>query len=198
MKVTPRHDKFIQAIAMSPVHIISTMRMRDSYEIDKDDKGKVTVKKLGVAPKQRDGFEYEFTCTLMLDGLSHAATAQKDNTHIFENDPMTILTEEHGRKIIQWANSGDAPVPRKTFERTEEDKEISGSVTKDVELQDKKDAIASLVKSLIDSGTSKETVTEAVKKWHIVNGKGSANYNSIKDITVAQSVLSELESLMNK
>lgn len=197
-KISPRHDKFIQAIAMSPIHVISTMRSKDQYEVDKDDKGKVTVRKLGVAPKQREGFEYEFTCTFMLDGITHTATAQKDNTHIFENDPMAILTEEHGRKIIRWANSGEAPIPKKTFERTDDDKEISGSVTDDIALSDKKEEIASLVKSLIESGVSKEIVTEAVKKNHVVNGKGSANYNSIKDITVAQNVLSELETLMNK
>lgn len=56
-KVTPRHQKFINAIADSPIHIIATMRGKDQYEMVKDDKtGKATVQKLGVGAKQRDGF----------------------------------------------------------------------------------------------------------------------------------------------
>ena len=55
-KVTPRHNKFINAIADSPIHIIATMRGKDQYEVSKDDRGKTSVQKLGVGAKQRDGF----------------------------------------------------------------------------------------------------------------------------------------------
>jgi len=36
-KVTPRHNKFIEAIADSPLHIIATMRGKDQYEMEKED-----------------------------------------------------------------------------------------------------------------------------------------------------------------
>ena len=65
--ITPRHQRFINAIADSPIHVIATMRGKDQYEMVKDDRGKATVQKLGVGAKQRDGFEYEFTCTFLLD-----------------------------------------------------------------------------------------------------------------------------------
>ena len=107
-KVTPRHNRFINAIADSPIHIIATMRGKDQYEVEKDDRGKTSVKKLGVGAKQRDGFEYEFTATFLIDQKSNMAEVQKDNTHIFENEGAVKLTQEHGKKIIQWANSGDA------------------------------------------------------------------------------------------
>ena len=83
-------------MAYSPIHIISTMRGKDQYELDKDDRGKVTVKKLGVGAKQRDGFEYYFTTTFLIDRDSHMAKCEKDNTHIFENEGTTILDESHG------------------------------------------------------------------------------------------------------
>ena len=92
-KVTPRHDAFINKLATSPIHLIATMRGKDQYEIEKDDRGKTSVKKLGVGAKQRDGFEYEFTCTFTVDQKTHMAEPQKDNTHIFENDNATLLTE---------------------------------------------------------------------------------------------------------
>lgn len=111
MKVTPRHNRFINSIADSPIHIIATMRGKDQYETSKDDRGKVTVQKLGVGAKQRDGFEYEFTCTFLLDQKTNTAEVEKDNTHLFENIGPKVLDENDGRKIYQWANSGEGYTP---------------------------------------------------------------------------------------
>lgn len=113
-RITPRHQKFIEAISNSPIHIIATMRGKDQYEMVKDEKtGKSAVQKLGVGAKQRDGFEYEFTCTFLIDQKTNAAETQKDNTHIFEGQGSTILTEKHGEEIIKWANSGEKRTTKK-------------------------------------------------------------------------------------
>lgn len=189
--MTPRHDKFISAIANSPIHIIATMRGKDQYEVEKDDRGKVSVKKLGVGAKQREGFEYEFTSTFMLDRDTNLAKAQKDNTHIFEDDPMVKLTEEHGQRIIEWANSGEGYTPRVIVS---DDKVVIDEEA----LKDKKDEISTLVNSLKECGVDRETISEAIKMHHKVNGKSSANYNSIKIVDVADDVLSELNKLIVK
>lgn len=109
-KVTPRHDKFITAIADSPIHVIATMRGKDQYEMEKEG-GKTTVKKLGVGARQRDGFEYEFTVTFNIDQKTNMSSVQKDNTHLFEDEGDIILSEKHGSKIIDWANSGEGYTP---------------------------------------------------------------------------------------
>lgn len=106
-KVTPRHDKFIQAIANTKMHVIATMRGKDQYEIEKGDK--LNVKKLGVGARQRDGFEYEFTSTFSLD--TAFAQSQKDNTHIFENKGRFRMSEADGEALIDWANSGEGFTP---------------------------------------------------------------------------------------
>ena len=110
-KVTPRHNKFIEKIADSEIHIIATMRGKDQYEMEKSDSGRVTVKKLGVGSRQREGFEYEFTATFLIDQASHMSTVQKDNTHKFENEGAVLLSEKHGTALIRWANSGDGYTP---------------------------------------------------------------------------------------
>ena len=122
-KVTPRHQKFINAIADSPIHIIATMRGKDQYEMNKDEKGRTQVQKLGVGAKQREGFEYEFTCSFLIDQKTNTCEVQKDNTHIFEHESSILLTEEHGKRIIQWADSGEGytPVVRKDEEETSAD-----------------------------------------------------------------------------
>jgi hypothetical protein len=179
-KVTPRHNKFIEALADSPVHVIATMRGKDQYEVEKDDRGKTSVKKLGVGAKQRDGFEYEFTCTFLIDQKTHMAEAQKDNTHIFEGEVSTLLNESYGEKIIKWANSGEGytPVVRKDA-NVEENTDV---------LKDLKKEIVALCTAL--GGTKNETLMTTLKEF-----EPSGNPNKIKDFVTANLVLDALKNL---
>ena len=194
-KITPRHDKFIDTLAFSPIHIIATMKGKDQYEIDKDDRGKVSVKKLGVGAKQREGFEYNFTCTFLLDRDSHMARCEKDNTHIFEREGDTILTETFGEKIIQWANSGEG-INAKVKQFAENINSTGeGVITQENLLADKISEIKSLTTALTGIGVDRESIATAIKKYHTVNGKPSANFNSVKDVDVANNIIKELEGL---
>ncbi|MFZ2955427.1 MAG: ATP-binding protein [Candidatus Ozemobacteraceae bacterium] len=59
-EATPIQNEFIQALLKFPGHLIATLRVKTDYLIEKDDRGKSTVRKMGLAPVQRDGVEYEF------------------------------------------------------------------------------------------------------------------------------------------
>lgn len=59
-EVTPIHNAMVDAILNAPLHIIATMRAKTEYVQEKDDRGKTTIRKIGLAPIQRDGLEYEF------------------------------------------------------------------------------------------------------------------------------------------
>lgn len=179
-KITPRHNRFIDAIADSPIHIIATMRGKDQYEVNKDERGKTSVQKLGVGAKQRDGFEYEFTCTFLIDQKTNCAEVQKDNTHIFEGEGATLLTENHGRKIIQWANSGEGytPVAKKDTAAPTADK--LGSL---------KDEIIALMGEIIESGVSKDEVYTVISE----NNGGKKNPNSLKTEDACERVLEQLK-----
>lgn len=191
-KVTPRHNKFVDALTMSPIHIIATMRGKDQYEVEKDDRGKVNVKKLGVGSQQRDGMEYYFTTTFMLDKINHYATCEKDNTHIFENEGETLLTEDYGKKLIQWANSGEAENSDVVKFRENKDAVKHEGFT---ELEDTIDSISSLAKALTEAGVDRKAIADSIKSNFSVNGKPSANYNAIKDVTTAKAVLASMEKL---
>ena len=121
--ISPRHNKFLDTIEKSPIHIVATLKGKDTYEIDKDANGKVSVKKLGLGVRQRDGFEFIFSCTFSIDQKTHIAQAQKDNTHIFEGSAGEILSEDYGKRIIAWANSSEvAPSKNYVVQNTEENK----------------------------------------------------------------------------
>ena len=180
-KVTPRHNKFINAIADSPIHVIATMRGKDQYEMTKDEKGKASVQKLGVGAKQRDGFEYEFTCTFLIDQKTNCAEVQKDNTHIFEHEGATLLTENHGKKIMQWANSGEGYTPVVRTNNT-------GSDTASDDISVVKKEIITMCSSL---GGTKNTELMDTLKSYIPSG----NPNAFRDIDKAKECLEKIKAI---
>ena len=101
---TPRHQKFIDAMLASPLHIIATMRSKSVYVETEKGNGKKTYEKQGTAPQQRDGLEYEFTAVLDLSIDGNLATASKDRTRLFR-DPL-VISEDTGHKLLEWLNSG--------------------------------------------------------------------------------------------
>lgn len=168
-KVTPRHEKFTGAIADSQIHIISTMRGEDKYEVEKNDQGKTSIKKLGVGAEQRKDFEYEFTATFLIDQKTNTAEVQKDNTHIFETRGAFQITEQDGIDIIKWANSGEgytAPV-RETVELKVEkaEKEVPSLKKEVIALAKKmikshKAETKTIIKKYDDSGDPNNIITD--------------------------------------
>jgi hypothetical protein len=104
-ELTPRHQKFIDAILNSNMHIIGTMRSKTETEQITDDRGKKKVVKLGMKAEQRDGTDYEYTVVLDLVHDGHYATSSKDRTGLFGGDPEKI-SEATGKRLLNWLNSG--------------------------------------------------------------------------------------------
>lgn len=104
-KVTPRHNSFLQAILQSGLHIITTTRRKQDYEMTKGNDGKVKVEKMGLKEVQRDGFEYELTLAFDVD-TRHSARASKDRTGLFMDKPEIVITQKTGEELKDWAESG--------------------------------------------------------------------------------------------
>ncbi len=103
-KVTPEHNKLIEAMLNSPCHIIATMRSKTEYVQTENEKGKKEIIKVGLAPVQREGMDYEFTTVFDL-GQNHVATVSKDRTRLFDGEVFTLSTET-GAKLKTWLESG--------------------------------------------------------------------------------------------
>lgn len=99
--LTPQHRKLVNGMLNSDAHIIATVRSKQEYAMEKDEKtGKSSVKKLGMAPVQRDGMEYEFTVFMDIEH-NHNAHASKDRTALFVDEIFTI-DEKTGERLIKW------------------------------------------------------------------------------------------------
>lgn len=104
-KLTPRHQAFIDTILQSKCHVITTVRRKQDYEMTTNSSGKLTPQKIGLKEVTREGFEYELTLNLELD-INHNATCSKDRTGLFSGKPEFKPSEETGRIIAEWCESG--------------------------------------------------------------------------------------------
>lgn len=110
-KVTPEHNALMEKLISSPAHIIATMRSKMSYVQDQDDRGRTRIRKLGMAPVQRDGVEYEFD---LIGDISREHTMTIDKTRWSEIDQFHgVVDEEFGRKLVRWLSDGVESVPVK-------------------------------------------------------------------------------------
>lgn len=111
--ITPEQERFKSRLLQADLHIICTMRSKQDYVLELNDKGKQAPKKVGLAPIQRDGMEYEFTTVLDL-AMDHNAAASKDRTGLFDGQ-LFKPTKETGAKIMKWLKAGK-PVAGKPAE----------------------------------------------------------------------------------
>jgi hypothetical protein len=74
--------------------------------LEVNDKGKQTPKKVGLAPVQREGMEYEFTVMLDVD-MNHIASSSKDRTGLFDGRFFKI-SEATGKELLTWLETGEA------------------------------------------------------------------------------------------
>ncbi len=109
-KLTPQHNAFIEAMIRSKVHLIATMRSKMDYVVETNEKGKSVPKKVGLAPVQREGMDYEFDIVFDLD-LGHNAQSSKDRSSLFDGRLVSRPDEKIGKQILEWLDRGQQPAP---------------------------------------------------------------------------------------
>jgi hypothetical protein len=101
---TKEQNEFVQAVLSAKIHVICTMRSKVDYVMQENDKGKLAPKKVGLAPIQREGMDYEFSIVFDVS-QSHISTISKDRTGLFDGQEF-LLTEETGKQIKDFLESG--------------------------------------------------------------------------------------------
>lgn len=109
-KVTPVHNAFVNCWLKAPIHIIGTMRQKDEYVIEQNEKGKAAPRKIGTKNIQREGVDYEFDLLATIHS-NHFCTVEKDRTRIFKKDIPFELNEQLGRKLLEWSRVNEELPP---------------------------------------------------------------------------------------
>jgi hypothetical protein len=58
--VTPMHNQLVDTMMSCKLHVIATIRTKMEWVIEDDERGKKVPRRVGLAPIQREGLEYEF------------------------------------------------------------------------------------------------------------------------------------------
>lgn len=107
--VTPLQRRLVDAMLQSPCHIIATMRSKMDYVQEKDEKtGKTIIRKVGMAPVQRQGMEYEFTIVGDMD-VDHNLMITKSRCDIMADAVENKPAAKFWQKLLDWLNSGEEP-----------------------------------------------------------------------------------------
>jgi hypothetical protein len=102
---TPKQRKLIDTILDFPGHVIATMRSKTEWTQEKDDRGRNTPKRVGLAPEQGKGIEYEFDLLLEIS-TEHYAQVIKDRTGKFQDKAIEKPGEDFGVELATWLSSG--------------------------------------------------------------------------------------------
>lgn len=105
-EITPLQNKLLDTITGSTCHIIVTMRAKQDYVIE-NNSGRNQVRKVGLAPVQREGVEYEFSVYIELS-QDHIGVATKDRTDLFDGKCF-VPSEQTGRQLVEWLNKPTTP-----------------------------------------------------------------------------------------
>jgi hypothetical protein len=122
--INPEQDRLVDAMLRSPCHVIATMRSKTAWVLEDVERNGRTVKaprRVGLAPIQRPGIEYEFTTLLDLDTKTHFAEVVKNRCPVFHDWQPKRITTEHGRALAAWLLEG-APAPEVPLSGTAEDR----------------------------------------------------------------------------
>lgn len=106
--VTPVHNTMVDAILQSPMHIIATMRVKVDYVMETNDRGKVAPRKVGLAPIQRDGFDYEFDVVADMDD-NHNLIIGKTRCQALDGKVFHKPGKEVAEILKRWLTDGAAP-----------------------------------------------------------------------------------------
>lgn len=162
-EVTPMHNAMIDAILQSPMHIIVTMRTKTEFVQEKDDKGKTVVRKIGMAPVQRDGMEYEFDVVGDMD-LDNTMVIGKTRCHRLAREVFKLPGEEVARILADWL--GDESIPEKGPTKAEELVKEKMSWATDAEISalfDKLDATPAKREATLEKYETKELLMKALQ-----------------------------------
>lgn len=109
-KLTPEQEFFKSNILHANIHLIMTLRSKQEYALNQEPGQKAKVQKLGMAPIQREGMEYEFTTVFDVD-MTHNATASKDRTGIYDGKYF-VLNEKTGEEFKKWIGENKEEQPK--------------------------------------------------------------------------------------
>jgi hypothetical protein len=173
--VTPLHNQLVDTILGSPIHIIATMRSKTEYVLERDERGRTTPRKIGLAPVQRDGMEYEFDVVAEMD---------MENNMIVSKSRIVALTGaiihrpdgQFGEVLKTWLSDG-APVSAAALQTAQDPYPVAERALGNGEVSDLPQTLGEL-----------KQVVVVEKKW--IKG-GEVHWRTMVDLLKKQGIITD-------
>lgn len=112
-EVTPVHNRLVDTLLSSPLHVICTLRTKTEWVIEENERGRKVPRKIGTAPIMRDGIEFEFDVCGDMD---------QDNTLIVTKTRCSALAGQAiskpgdalAKTLVAWLSDGDEAPEHRT------------------------------------------------------------------------------------
>jgi hypothetical protein len=101
----PIEARMIDALLGYPGHVIVTMRVKTSYVIEQDDRGKSVPRKVGLKPDQREGVDYEFGLIGEMD-REHTMTVTKSTCPTLVDERIPKPGTDVATALLNWISGG--------------------------------------------------------------------------------------------
>lgn len=102
---TPKQRKLVDAILDFPGHVIATMRSKTEWQSTSGADGKSRPVRVGLAPEQGKGIEYEFDVLFEISP-EHIVHVIKDRSGRFQDKLIEKPSEEFGKQLAAWLSDG--------------------------------------------------------------------------------------------
>jgi hypothetical protein len=102
---TPKQRSLVDALLSFDGHIVATMRAKTEWQTESGNNGKSRPVRVGLAPEQGKGIEYEFDLLLEISP-DHYANIIKDRTGKYQDKQIEKPGEDFGHELIEWLKDG--------------------------------------------------------------------------------------------
>ena len=175
---TPLQRKLVQAILTFPGHVLATMRSKTEWTTVDDGRGKKSPQRVGLAPEQGKGVEYEFDLLVEIS-TEHIANVIKDRTGKFQDKLIDKPDERFGRELAAWLADGTpapAPVVSVATSPATDDRRPSQGPAAGPDL-------VAQVREYIAAATTLRTIGKAVDRIDVLLSEGQLSDQDWSDLT---------------
>ena len=170
---TPLQRKLVQAILTFPGHVIATMRSKTEWTTV-DNNGRKTPQRVGLAPEQGKGVEYEFDLLVEIS-TEHVANVIKDRTGKFQDKLIDKPGEDFGKQLAAWLADGvPAVVPDSGIRKTAPPAEVKAIAGPDLVGQ---------IRDYIAAATTVRTLGKIVDRLDTLVSENQISGNDWSDLT---------------